>query len=501
MKLDELASRHEEDYPSYELSDWYEALFPIYEVHLRVSMQVEQKLPLIQQFVLRLLDVGVKETHEIAQILGLDTRMVYEALENLEQNGHLTILLADAETKRREAINITTTGRELLSTLVIQISYEDNFSFCLDALTSEYLPYQRLPSFTKVNRRAEHQVPPYIERPRVINDLSPLQRLWRERQGPKRQKEERKELIDILGIEKTFLGYRHMQVLQFIRATDNHLDVQVYDGRDRSRHHEEALLKMEKDGLHALRAEKKREPLQIIDPVTEVIDPQLYEEAKERSRGKAELERWIQEKRGKIKAIRQKESSLDKEEQAIAKEQVQEYKSEIKSLQELSHELEEIAPQIEILSMTEHRPRLFKALDQAKKEVIIVSPWLNLTGMNWELRQKIEKALKRGVQVKIGYGYDKEDDRKTREAIKELERLKRGKKGKLQLFRFEDTHAKIVIWDDRNMITTSFNWLSFAGRLDWGNRIELGTLTRDPKAVLQMLGKLEPMFANAQRMI
>ena len=48
------------------------------------------------------------------------------------------------------------------------------------------------------------------------------------------------------------------------------------------------------------------------------------------------------------------------------------------------------------------------------------------------------------------------------------------------------------------MITTSFNWLSFQGREDWGNRIEFGTLVRDPSAVETMLARVLPLFNDTE---
>ena len=44
------------------------------------------------------------------------------------------------------------------------------------------------------------------------------------------------------------------------------------------------------------------------------------------------------------------------------------------------------------------------------------------------------------------------------------------------------------------MIVTSFNWLSFAGRSDLGNRVEFGVLMRDKAAVADMKMRLSQMM-------
>ena len=55
MNIDELAKTHENDHPGYHLTNWYEGAFPLFNVHMQVLFQVEQPLPAIDRFVLRVL--------------------------------------------------------------------------------------------------------------------------------------------------------------------------------------------------------------------------------------------------------------------------------------------------------------------------------------------------------------------------------------------------------------------------------------------------------------
>jgi phosphatidylserine/phosphatidylglycerophosphate/cardiolipin synthase-like enzyme len=138
--------------------------------------------------------------------------------------------------------------------------------------------------------------------------------------------------------------------------------------------------------------------------------------------------------------------------------------------------------------MHEHRPRLIQAFSDAKKQLIIISPWLRDAAIDSELLTALDGALKRGVDVLIGYGLG--DDWKNDRSIRALRRLgstkKKGrnnKNGKLQLRTFKDVHSKVLICDDEYMIISSFNWLSFGGNLKRGSRVEDGIVVRDKDAI------------------
>ena len=87
----------------------------------------------------------------------------------------------------------------------------------------------------------------------------------------------------------------------------------------------------------------------------------------------------------------------------------------------------------------------------------------------------MEALIKKGVDVKIGYGIadDDKEDMLSQQLLRDLDR----KYPNFTFKRLGDTHAKILIKDDEFYVITSFNWLSFKGdpkknfREEWGNYV------------------------------
>jgi hypothetical protein len=378
---------------------------------------------------------------------------------------------------------------------------EESHLACFDALTGEYFPHRRLFTPTVVEDAEYHPIPVYLGKPSLDTlDLMALRRLWLETRRAQTKEAQAKDLIEITGIDKSFLGYRPMRILQFVRPEDRELLVHVYDGAERSLRHEIALMHMEKNRIHALRVERKPKaaPVSIEDPIKEIVEPEVYEAALRRHKELPKLDKAIEERKSRIDEERQRqERSTVLEDKQQAEKQIADLQSEIEQLINRVAELDSATQSTEVLSMAEHRPKLFQALAEAKKQIIITSPWITPTAVNQEMREAIAASLARDVQVWIGYGFG-DADRREQLALDRFKDLQKGKGGKnLVLKRLNVSHAKVVVCDDRYMITTSFNWLSFAGREDWGNRVEFGTLSRNPKAVQAMLERLMSLFESA----
>lgn len=168
------------------------------------------------------------------------------------------------------------------------------------------------------------------------------------------------------------------------------------------------------------------------------------------------------------------------------------------------HEVVEAArPRSKVIQTEEHRDALREAIDDARKELIIVSPWLTTAAVNDELVSWLDHALQRhrDLRVVIGYGIEPDDrtknDRKAhdqRGALKRLNELGNRHKGRLRTVEIGNTHEKLVISDSRAAIVTSFNWLSFNPRPGRGVRRETGVRVDDMKDVERLRAQLvEPM--------
>lgn len=89
-------------------------------------------------------------------------------------------------------------------------------------------------------------------------------------------------------------------------------------------------------------------------------------------------------------------------------------------------------------------------------------------------------CLDRGTKVLIAYGLgrvDRGERPKDRAARSALEGLSKSFQN-FEFLRKGNTHAKVLLVDDRFCVMTSFNWLSFRGdrdrpfREEWGSYIE-----------------------------
>lgn len=141
--------------------------------------------------------------------------------------------------------------------------------------------------------------------------------------------------------------------------------------------------------------------------------------------------------------------------------------------------VEDIA--VRSVGVHEHPQLLWEALNGAKKRILIISPWVKGGVVTTDFMAAIERRVKAGVVVHVGHGYGADDSGSDEFALRRLENLA-ARYDKLHIIRLQNTHAKILIFDDR-WITTSFNWLSFKGDPNRTYRMEEGTLVQIPSEV------------------
>ena len=175
------------------------------------------------------------------------------------------------------------------------------------------------------------------------------------------------------------------------------------------------------------------------------------------------------------------------------------------------------APEVETMQTLlchEHPPFLKKALLSAKRRLVIVSPWIRDSVIDWPFIASLEALLKSGVEVYIGYGIEKADGNGKRNAAKDkpditprAEKDLRELANRYKHFHFVhvgNTHRKSLVCDDQFAVVTSFNWLSYKGDSQGSPRDERGIVFRKKHHVerlvaeeLELLGK---GYAGASRL-
>ena len=167
-------------------------------------------------------------------------------------------------------------------------------------------------------------------------------------------------------------------------------------------------------------------------------------------------------------------------------------------IHQIAEETVQSSPSRRVLQGAEHRDALRDAIRDARKELIIVSPWLRTDAVDDELLGWLQKALERNksLRVVVGYGIERDQgqqDRKARNqraALRRLNTLGNRHKGRLRTVEIGNTHEKIVICDERYAIVTSFNFLSYNPRPGRGIRREMGVVIEDREQVRSLRGQL-----------
>lgn len=164
--------------------------------------------------------------------------------------------------------------------------------------------------------------------------------------------------------------------------------------------------------------------------------------------------------------------------------------------------IEAARPRSKVIETEQHREALREAIEEARNELIIVSPWLTTAAVDGELTSWLDRALQRNRALRIFIGYGIEPDkgksdwkaRDQRDALRRLNQLGQRHRGRLKTIEIGNTHEKLVISDGRSAIVTSFNWLSFNPRPGKGVRREMGFRMDEVEEVRRLRSSLSDVM-------
>lgn len=422
-----IAKRYGNSRPGLQLIRVVEAALPVTQLRVDVIAQEHKALPLLDEFVIRLADLGIRKPEEMANILGLDLRLAESAI--VEQ-------LATDNLRRAPGsellVELTPEGRtmavELESTRPVQRPLPVSF----DRLTWSITPY-RPEYFVKKQEATERGliVLPAVRSQRISPPditVAALNKLIAE--GG-----ERGNGLDVLAVESvSSKKHRYFPVKLLIFADGARTEVQlgvVVDGQ-LSDQHERALLDM--GGPEAL-------DITVTEPAERPALP-------------ADLE-----------AVRITNTDSS---------------SAVPS--DGSFDSPKPAGEVRDISVHEHPDILREALTNSRRRLLIIAPWIKSQVVDTTFISSLERLLRRRVNVHIAYGIGHDDSGSHPQAISRLRNLSNRYSEFFTFTRLKNSHAKILISDDI-WITTSFNWLSFRGDPNRTYRMEEGVLIRIPERV------------------
>jgi phosphatidylserine/phosphatidylglycerophosphate/cardiolipin synthase-like enzyme len=167
----------------------------------------------------------------------------------------------------------------------------------------------------------------------------------------------------------------------------------------------------------------------------------------------------------KRREIKEKEKELRKKNRKIEalKGVLDHYPNWVKPIAEEAKEENRVS----ILRDSDHYRFMIESLSEARTSFLVLSGWVHNKVVDIQFMNELRKALQRGVEVYLGFGYKDSKGRHnllpgSKKALKELanlEKASREMKGTLYVGQFNN-HQKVLIQDKKRVVCGSHNWLS-----------------------------------------
>ena len=469
-----VTARARQRFPDHKVDMAYPICLPIYELRLRVTVMASHDLTATARFILQLTGLSVTQPKEVGRLLSLPDDYVKRAAAEL--------LSADLiEQRPNLGLSITVQGRQALQQGGRTLRPGNrHITVPYDPLTKKIVAIERdrLLDRNEVLKNGDYIVPTGPRRPPLnavrLDQVRDHERVY----GRARNST---EILDVSAIRDVKLRYRDDIILVKLDAL--HSNASIF-----AAYHARQYLEDVSNSLHRLATERGVDllpdefktddaPMQISHALVSGEESDILASIQELDRAVAEADREMAE----FEAMRG--TTQNAEERAVLTSKVEELEAD---KAELNIRLERLEVQLRALTddkarliKTEnHRPLLFEAVRKAQSELTIVSAWVNPRTLDNELCGMIAEAVRRGVKVRIGWGFGtgkagySRNRQQANEALSGLrKRIPAGLKSKLETKRTE-THEKFVICDHTFCAWGSFNWLSYRGEVDDGYRRE-----------------------------
>lgn len=427
---DMIRRRFGDQRPGLQLISVVDAALPVTMLRVDVLAQERKPLPLLEEFILRFVHAGVRDIDEIAALLGLQRDQVVSTVADQISSNTLTKAY-------NGQISLTAIGMESARNLAAVQPVLTQLNVPFDRLIWNAQDYPRSSLIKKRDAQdAGLEILPAKKSSRVdLNDLT-VERF----NEMVESRDDRTRKVEVLRVRKIASQNLHLympaQLLIYGDPDSGEVELGLCVDGDLQRAHglelaaADAVVKL---GIAVARPEPR---------------PTLTPELEEQRVASDQVE-----------IIRAAGDQAAKSEDAA---------------DEKRKRLEDIA--VRSVDVHEHPQLLGKALNGAKKRLLIIAPWVKGGVVNTDFVAALERRLRAGVEVHIGHGYGPDDSGSDDFALRKLTNLA-ARYDRLRIVRLQNTHAKILIFDDQ-WITTSFNWLSFKGDPNRTYRMEEGTLVQ-----------------------
>lgn len=436
-----LAVRFHNARPGLELVTIIDAALPVALITAEVLAQDSKDLPLMEEFVLRLVDHKVNSQRGISGVLGLSERMVDQTVADLFHSDSLKWApLARGADPGNRTLRLTDRGRVTVQKAAAVAPVRVNQPLVYDQMLWKVAPYDRHTTLRRGQAEDDGLImlPAARSGPVDDNDITAadITALLRDNGTTDR------EVLQVKTITQA-PSRRVLPVKILVYADEERSEIQlgvVVDG-ELSHAHELALIGH--GGAKALGITVAP------PPERPALEPDL-------ERARVPLQEVTQHR------VEQAAFQLGAQGPTPAP----------------SAAPQPQADEIRAIGVFEHPEILDEALAHARRRLLIISPWIKNAIITTTFLSRLEDRLARGVKIDIAYGYEDNDTKTDPVAVRKLNNLADRYQDKFTLARLKSTHAKVLVYDDV-WVTTSFNWLSFKGDPDRTYRMEEGSLIRN----------------------
>ncbi|MEV4531617.1 hypothetical protein [Streptosporangium sp. NPDC049304] len=436
-----LTRRYANARPGLQLIAIEDAALPVTLVGVEVLAQERKPFPLLDEFVLRMIDTGVVESRKMAQMLGLDIRLIESTVVDQMSADNISKVPGSAR------FALTSRGKNTTVDLVSIRPVQQQLSISFDRLVWGPAAYPKEYLLRKSDAEAEGRTLLPAARSQQLKALDVTAQSLNALISEASNSDRKVEILAVQKVRPKTHRYLPVKLLVYADSTRGELQLGVVVDDTISQNHELALERA--GGAQAL-------GFSIGQPADRPI-----------------LDEDLEEMRIPLEQVTQLRSQLK------APEEANELPMDVlEEVSELGRSL------VRSVSMPEHRELLKEALATTNRRLLIISPWIKGAVVNTQFLASLERLLRRGVSIHIGHGYGNDDSGSDTRVLERLGNLAARFPERFVFTRLKNTHAKILIFDG-TWISTSFNWLSFQGSPDRTYRMEEGTLVRIPETVDQ----------------
>lgn len=450
--------------PGFQLIDFTLVALPVFVIPIDAIVIAAKPLQLVDEFLLRSIAEGVNTLEALAGFLGLENAFVKKRLGELI--GQDLVAYGPGEGGVAKAA-LTPKGTDALKKALVVQPKRESFTLAIDGITRQALTTRpgrmlavrdvRAFGLLEVRAFPEDKAPEFSE----IEKLDLTAALAN---GPKKDKNIQR-VMSLVHMGRRLRRYREATMLVFRAEGGRQIHVEFFiDGRPSptlnesfSRH----------DGAKALHIPEQVEAsITKTEREVRTVLPSLVDgkESKQAATIRPKLQPFINRVGFLESKIEEKEISIEESDSRL---EIGLLKAEVEKLQteKLKVEKELNSLEARFLEVHEHRPLLERSLKEAQRRLLIISPWIRDSVLRQGQLDKIRRLVEKRVEVFIGYGLG-EDNKVGRDkgeyAIRFLDQLTQ-RNSNLHFHELGDTHAKILLMDDRYAVIGSFNWLSFEG--------------------------------------